>query len=414
MSTILSKYLKRYAEDLARSELNLCGLPQYSHAVVVPCYAEPDISRLLKSLDVAARPLAQKVLMIIVINQRTHSNASVGEANRLLWESLKNRGILSTLYREPEVCLVDTTDAFDILMVDRFHTPFADNEGVGSARKLGSDLALRLIESGAIANHFIVTTDGDAELSANYFDFKIEPRNLINPIHPPKTPPGAFLSQFTHALTPDPFTNQAITRYDQHLRRYQEGLENAGSPFAYVAMGSAMSFSPTLLAQVRGIPKRMAGEDFHFLNKAAKIAPIYHRPQSTVTLHWRHDQVPPHERLPFGTACSVDKLLRGESASFHYPEVCFDALKQLLRATYESLLLADTGSFNPSLPVWAQEYLKEQNFLGNLSTVVTERKTYEDRLRQFHTGWDALKTLKFIHAGREYLTHHEEEVAQTP
>ena len=77
---------------------------------------------------------------------------------------------------------------------------------------------------------------------------------------------------------------------------YVIGLSYAGSPYAFHAIGSTMSCTAEAYAAVRGMNRRTAAEDFHFLDKLAKLGRIGHIEKTTVFPSPRTSH-----RVPFGT-----------------------------------------------------------------------------------------------------------------
>src|SRR5262249_56888321 len=110
----------------------------------------------------------------------------------------------------------------------------------------------------------------------------------------------AFLFPFCHRGSPPPVLADAMHRYEIFLRYYLLGLADAGSPYAFHTLGSAIAVNPMAYAMVRGFPRRLAGEDFHFLNKVAKIGSILRMGGAPIVIEGRRSHP-----APFGTRAAL-------------------------------------------------------------------------------------------------------------
>ena len=120
-------------------------------------------------------------------------------------------------------------------------------EGVGLARKIGSDVALSLIAQNKIKSRWIYQTDADAVLPPDYFF-----RNL--PVA------GAALFPFKHV------SNTPLTKmrrlYELHMEHYEKSLSESGSIFGFTALGSTMVIEASTYAAVRGFPRKARARTF--------------------------------------------------------------------------------------------------------------------------------------------------------
>ena len=132
-TTIIEKYLAHYAETLTPPDTFFNK--QYDYVLVIPAYRE----NWLSLTDVWRSISASSVLVIVVINSPVASDEATIELKRdaineaTTVSNFKNCDYLS-FSRQP-----------DLLIVDRCNEPIKEKYGVGLARKIGSDLALRLI-----------------------------------------------------------------------------------------------------------------------------------------------------------------------------------------------------------------------------------------------------------------------------
>ena len=204
----------------------------------------------------------------------------------------------------------------DLLLIDRAEPgrTLPPKQGVGLARKIGADVALAWIADGSVETPLIWSTDADVVVPPDYF---------TRPLHA-SLDASAFVFPFTHRLEGDASQRAAMRSYDQYLRYYLDGLRRAGSPYAFHTIGSTLCVGATAYAQVRGFPKRQAGEDFYLLNKLAKVGSIVTLTGQPIELSGRTS-----DRVPFGTGAAVRQIqaqrAQGSAYTVENPLV-FDAL----------------------------------------------------------------------------------------
>ena len=148
-SMVIDKYLARYAEPEARVEWTPPG--QWRHVVCIPACAESgSLVHTLQSLAEVAQ--AESALVIVVVNARESAPQAVHESNRRTLEEL---GPLCGV-RSGGVSW-GTLSGMGVLLVDRCGPErwIPEGQGVGLARKIACDIALALIESGAITGEWI-------------------------------------------------------------------------------------------------------------------------------------------------------------------------------------------------------------------------------------------------------------------
>jgi len=364
-------YLARYAESEASASVAL-GRSEHQHVVVIPSYGEGE--NLLEVLrSVPSRH--GSVLAIVVVNARADSPGWVHESNRDTLRALKD-----TAFPQGELLVVDRT-------IDA--VPLPEKQGVGLARKIGSDIALALWDQERVKSPFIHTTDADALLPKDYF---ARSSGAIKGV-------AALVYPFAHDA-PDE-TAEAIAAYDKSLRYYTAGLHRADSPYAFHTVGSTLAIHAEAYAAVRGFPRREAGEDFYILNKLRKVGLVEELDGLPIHLSGRAS-----DRVPFGTGATVRKWTAAGPAAFRtYHPRAFEHLRTWLSASTQSL--------RESVPIDATLTLAEEGDLlrtalrdiGALDALERARKaatTPDARLRHFHTQFDAFRTLKLVH----YLRDH--------
>ena len=139
----------------------------------------------------------------------------------------------------------------DILLIDRCHhsTIIPRRNGVGLARKIGADIALSLILKKIVLEPKIGVTDADVRLPTTYFEPKM------------KLADAALIYPFKHFTSND--LNEEILLYELSMLYYSAGVKWSGSPYGFTTIGSLIILNPDHYSQVRGFPKKNAGEDFY-------------------------------------------------------------------------------------------------------------------------------------------------------
>ncbi len=389
MKTI-TKYLARYAEPetrIAQKQVKAIDNNTWQYCLVIPVYRESDafFQRLAATLL-----QQQAVLLILVINQPDNL-ANAENSNTLLWQNLLGYTVEHHSKNNLHLRSVPTTNS-NVLMIDRFSPTWQipEKQGVGLARKIGADIALALIHSGHIINPWIYTSDGDAHLPIDYFS-TLDPSVNFKTC----TQPAAAIYPFKH-ICDGTSVGQATRLYEQRMHQYVDGLREAGSPYAFQTIGSAIAVSPKHYAQVRGFPKRSGGEDFYLLNKLAKTGLIHQLKQSTIYIEARQS-----DRVPFGTGPAINKLLTentiNEAKIFYNPRV-FVALNTWLKAMANS---QNTALKDLPLPIYILQALQA---IGTDKAIDAARKvstTTQTFNKHMNIWFDGFKTLKFIHYLRD-------------
>jgi len=154
-------------------------------------------------------------------------------------------------------------------------------------------------------------------------------------------------------------------------------------------------------AAVRGFPKRLAGEDFYILNKLAKTGPILQLNQQEILIRDR-----PSARVPFGTGVAVSHissmLINNEPYTLYNPD-CFRLLKGWLSASEMFLRHKNIDELRQNLKAEVRFVAEEQQLLTGILRIKDKSKDFNALKRHFHTWFDGLKTLRFIHGMRDHF-----------
>ena len=376
-----AQYRRRHAEPEA-GVAAVCR-DVFDLVMVVPVCAEP-ASFVDGYASAAAR--AGRLLVIAVLNGRQTADDWVHTANADCFRELAARFSLSEIW---DGGWIGRDRRTTMLVVDRFTScrRLPPRQGVGLARKIGADIALALTAAGQIRSPFIAMMDADARLPDDYFE-------RIAALEPDCS---AALFPFWHEPSGSPTVDRATALYEIRLRYVQRGLHWAHSPFAFHSMGSTMVLHALRYAHVRGVPARLAAEDFYLLDKLCKVRPI-------VRLHGApiHIRSRVSDRVPFGTGAETGKLAGRTQLELYHPD-CFGAVREVTRALGRLSRLPLDASDEPlsQLGGPVRTFLESHGAPAVWQALREHAPNSLARLRHLHEWFNGFRTLKLIHAVRD-------------
>lgn len=382
MKNSIEKYLKNYAEPEVAQLVTFPNSYVFDHSLVIPVYKES--ADFIKALA-SGLLINHKVLVVLVINQpETDENLEPQQTlfNQVIALSSSVKQLSQSLTL---VSLINSQSA--VLLVNRFEQPIPVKQGVGLARKIGADVALYLINNKNIRSRIIASTDADASLPDDYF---CQQTQLVSDV-------SVAYFNFCHH-SEDAQVNQATQTYERSLRYYVDGLKHAGSKYAFFTIGSTLIFNAEAYAQVRGFPKKSAGEDFYLINKLAKVGKTKFIDSSKITLKARIS-----DRVPFGTGPAVKKILELQNSNQIFSYYAFEVFEALKVVNDNDFKLANNPNeylaWLDSLPKHCNEALLAIGFEKFINPQLNQKP------KQFIKLWldwfDAFRTLKFIHFLRD-------------
>jgi hypothetical protein len=173
------------------------------------------------------------------------------------------------------------------------------------------------------------------------------------------------------------------------------GLSYSGSPYAFHAIGSTIVCTAEAYVEVRGMNRRIAAEDFYFLNKLAKIGKI-----GTITNTTVFPSPRVSERVPFGTGRRMLRFMTGGTDEYRlYDPRIFAILREWIRVIEIDpdrdceAILAEARHIHARL----EEYLRISRFTANWQCIRRNCRDPRQLRRQFHVWFDGSKTLKLVH-----------------
>lgn len=345
--------------------------------VTLPCYREDKVIQSLESLYSCHRPEGEVEVLILINYPETTCSE---ERNYHL-------KLYNHIQRWCKIHQLDRLKFYPILK----ELPDKD-AGVGLARKILMDEAVRRFNMLNKPDGIIAGFDADCICSNNYF-IEIEKAFVSN------KKLNACSIYFEHPIRGNEFSREiyeAIILYELYLRYYVEGLRFAGYPYAFHTLGSSFAVTAKAYALQGGMNKRKAGEDFYFLNKVMLLGGYGEINGATVFPSPRIS-----DRVPFGTGAAVKRYISNKfEGSYTYHPQSFIILKQFIEkidSLYSDVNLNE-------LQFQMHPILLKFLLLHNWEKVVDEirknagqLKTFKKRFFQWFDGLKVLQAIKYMH-----------------
>jgi len=370
-------YLSRYAYPPVLNHQR--PSPGLRLVAAIPAFKEPELCVALQSL-VDCQPTEHPVHVIVAINQPENSPPEIRKQTEKSYEDAlafikgANRPGLS----------------FSLIRVD---LP-GKQAGVGLARKIAMDEAVRLLETlrperpMVHEEAVIVCYDADCRCDPNYL-WEIENHYLRKPDCPAAT------VYYEHPLEGDldPCIYEGAAKYELFLRYHVNALRFAGFPYAYQTVGSCMTVRSSIYQKQGGMNRRQAGEDFYFLQKLFPLKGFSEINSTRVIPSPRIS-----DRVPFGTGKSIAAFIAGQRELLAYHPSCYQDLKAFLEL-WENLYVEK--KLPGALPSPVKEFLEENNFQGAFVEMLDSSRTAGVFYKKFFHWFNGFRALKFIHFTRD-------------
>ncbi|GAA0894061.1 hypothetical protein GCM10009122_37410 [Fulvivirga kasyanovii] len=371
-------YLSRYAYQ--GSLLDIEPHADLDMVITIPCYNEPDPIRSLNAL-LQCDTEGLCIEVIVLINESENAPSDVSIQNRKCYIEIKK---WVELHSKTNFC---------------FHVAYKDNlpkkhAGVGLARKIAMDEAVRRLEAIGKPDGIIVCYDADSLCDPNYI------RAIHDYFYANPKSPGCSI-YFEHPLQGPLEDNiyKAIVDYELFLRYYVNALRYTGFPYAYETIGSSMAVRSSAYQKQGGMNRRKAGEDFYFLHK---IIPLGNFGEINSTRVIPSPRI--SDRVPFGTGKAVNdwqktgQLLTYSVRTFKDLKAFIDNLPKLYKASLEN-----TACFLKDQPESIRQFLTENEFVFHISRINNNAAAKDTFLKQFYQWFDGFKVLKFVHYARDHF-----------
>ncbi len=378
---ILKDYLSKYA--VRPSIISTTPAEGLGIVVVIPVYNEKSLPSCLLSLQGCSRPSCE-VEVIVVVNQSENVSIDVRMTNEKAYEEALKWEERTKGSRDP---------GFSVFAIYEEALP-QKQAGVGLARKIGMDEAIRRFRWAGQRDGIIACFDADSSCRSDYFTalerhFKSFPNS-----------PGCSI-RFEHPTIGGEFEPEVylgISYYELHLRYYNQALRAAGAPYAFHTVGSSMAVRCSAYEKQGGMNKRQAGEDFYFLHKIIELGNFTELNDTIV-----YPSPRPSDRVPFGTGKAIRGFIQKEDHRFYtynlqafkYLSVFFKSIPEFYIATPELVTLGG------NLPYVVIDFLSGYFFDERVLEIKRNSKGLSSFEKRFYRWFNAFMVLKFVHFVRD-------------
>lgn len=361
------KYLKRCNPSVF-SLLNSSDKMAADIVVTIPAFNEPEIESCILNLCDCEAPKIS-ILLLVLFNSGERASEKEVEVNR----AGKRR--LEQLMGEGRV------PHWLQLVVGNVENVKHKKAGVGYARKVLMDNAVRFLNERDNSDGLMVSLDADCRVSKNYFMV------LESYLKDTKTP--FYTHYFEHPLDQDLSLNRGIIAYELHLRYYVEALRSIGFPYAFHTVGSAFSVRAYAYVKQGGMNDRKAGEDFYFLQKLTPLGEPKAINDLTV-----YPGVRLSDRVPFGTGPMLKKWEEGSAnLDLSYPIEAFKPIGLFFKHLDD--FYTEVWSMD-LLPPLMRVFLEEREEIEKLNQLRQNCSTLKVFRRRFFHLFDAFWILKCL------------------
>lgn len=378
----ITRYLSRQKIDTWNIELKNKKL--YSNVIIIPALDEyENIPKLLDSLSQNSKIHLPETLILVVVNNTYSAEQKIKNENQKLLKYLRSQ-------------INNTSINLGIIDASSEGKELSDKDGgVGLARKIGMDLALKLFDYANNKVKILIALDADCLVSENYLS------NIIDDFNIKKY--NAAVVNFEHIIPKEKENLAAIINYEIFLRYYVLALKYSKSYYSHLSVGSTIVCNAESYVKVGGMNKKKAGEDFYFLEKLRKITEIKKVAGATVFPSARISN-----RVPFGTGARIDRFLKKSKNEYLLYSVSnFEILKSWLNL-YNSELqinspqqLTNILSKSEQINKFLNQYLIEENFVNTWEKILFNTKSDYQLNKQKINWMDGFRTLKLIHYLRD-------------
>ena len=343
--------------------------------ITVPCFNEEHTIKALSGLY-RCLPTHKAVEVIILVNYPENRQAEFSQKHKKIFEELNKWAIGHNS---------DKLKFFPVLKELPQKTA-----GVGLARKLAMDEALRRFDFLNNPNGIIVGYDADCSCDTNYLQ-AIE--QLFEKY--PKTT-GCSIN-YEHSIEGDEFSEeiyQAIVQYELYLRYYIEALRSSGFPYTFHTLGSSFAVRADVYAMQGGMNKRKAGEDFYFLHKIIPLGNFHEINNTKVIPSPRLS-----DRVPFGTGAAITKIIEsGQPVYFTFNPDAFDEIGKFIKLVPEFFKVSTSqieeiiANLHPSL----LKFIHGNQFQKAIEDANSNSSNLETFKKRFYTWFNGLMVLQFL------------------
>jgi hypothetical protein len=372
----LHKYLEKNTikGTLIKSKPN----PNLGIVVTIPCFNEPAIIKILKSLS-GCKPPEKDVEVIVNVNHSFDADQSVIEQNE------KTIGEINQFQKE--------ITFFNLHLINCCGLE-PKLKGVGVARKIAMDEASRRFADVHNLDGLITGLDADCEVSKNYFT-AIEAAFVKN-----RKASSASIN-FEHPIKGNQHSlnlQAAIIDYELHLRYFKNAKAWAGLKDAYYTVGSSMVVRAKDYMSQGGMNKRQAAEDFYFIHKFTSLGKHIEINDCTVFPSPRVS-----DRVPFGTGKAVGEIIKQDDYQTYAFESFRDLKKVIQLVRQLSHKIASLIDVYESCPNSFKSFLSFDVFKSHCEEISKNTSSPSQFEKRLFKWINAFFVMKYVHHCRDYF-----------
>lgn len=318
----------------------------------------PELLKVIKSQDV------KELLMVVCVNQYEH-----------WWEDENHRAWCED--NQQSLQILKSEKELPIKIIDKSSKGngwLRKKGGVGHARKVIMDW----ISDHAEEDDIIVSIDADTFYPVGYL-------STMQRFFEQNKESWGVAVPYYHKLTGNEIQDKLILRYEIYMRCFLLNMIRINSPYAFTAIGSAMSFPVWAYRKAGGLTPVLSGEDFYFLQKLTKYGSVDLYIPTTAFPSSRFS-----ERVVFGTGPALIRGNKGDWSGYPiYAPRFFDEVGKTFELFSELFLT--------NVPTPMDDFLKKQFRSSNIWNAL--RKNYKDKrnfVRACQNKIDGLRVLQYL------------------
>lgn len=343
---------------------------KFNQVVVIPAYGESEfLSHTLSSLGENDPDILRDTMIVVVVNHSEDADEFIKYDNEKTLQFLLSMEYLFTLG------IVDAA-------TPGLELP-SKQAGVGLARKIGMDLALSHLTD---KRSLLLCTDADTTLDGHYL------KTVLNYFK--QSNADSAVVGFCHSIAEDPDLDNAIKEYEEFLCLSARKINEAGSPYGYVSMGSTMVCTLEAYKAVGGMSRKKATEDFYFLQELAKFCGVHVIPDILV-----YPSPRPVSRVYLGTGFRMAQAQHGFNIkNLYYSKYAFFILKKwiALGTSAWKMSLVELLEITETYDLKLKKLLVKEGIENIWSNLQSSSPSENHFINQFHRWFDGLKTIRFL------------------
>ncbi len=354
--------------------------------VVIPVHDEEELITSVTSLQ---NCIAVECAVEVIVIFNAPENSVSGVINKNKTASIQLQDWYSKL-KNPK---------FQLFCIEENELP-KKHAGVGLARKIGMDEAVRRFESVGNEDGVIVCFDADSKCETDYL-VEIEKHFKQN------TKTSACSIHFEHPTNGEEFAPEVyrgIYYYELHLRYYKNGIAYANLPYAFHTIGSSMAVRVNAYCEQGGMNRRKAGEDFYFLQKFIDVGSLSELQSTTVIPSPRFSH-----RVPFGTGRAIQEMIDNKREI--EKSYAFESF-EILKACFANV----AHRFENDIEVhpYLLNFLSSKVWESKLAEIRRQSVSKERFEKRFFQWFNAFQVLKFVHFLRDHYFQNEALSSEVP